>query len=464
MAIKRAQSEFSTLLAQHKELPFRILTGGDKGFLAEHDSFVFDCDGVLYSGSSLLPGVAAVIETLRERGARCLFVTNNSGKSRESMSAKLGKMGLCVSVEDCIPASFVTARVLKARGVEHAYVIGGDGLVDELRLAGIRVSSRETIPGTRSDEKYSESRFEEEETVDPTVSAVVVGMDASADIRAIALASLHLEEGAGSCIFVSTNSDAYDVVGGRRMPGNGCIVSAVATCCGRPPDITCGKPSADLAAYLMSTYALEPGRTCVVGDRMDTDIRLATEMQATGLLVLTGCTTAADAAAVDQSDPGCPDFVTSHLGALLEPGEVINEVGGAARSEADRVLDAFHEAAAVGDGDAYAALLSTSFVFLGTDATERWEREAFEAYARDRFLKGNTWEYRVLVRHTTKVSDDVIVFDESLHNSNLGICRSTGVLINERSGRGLKLAQYGLSLPIPNDMALSVAQEIVDWG
>ena len=56
------------------------------------------------------------------------------------------------------------------------------------------------------------------------------------------------------------------MVAGHRMPGNGCFVAAVATAAGRPPDAVCGKPAGDLAEYLRAEYALDPKRTCMVGD------------------------------------------------------------------------------------------------------------------------------------------------------------------------------------------------------
>ena len=61
MAIQRARAGLDELLAAKRALPFQILTGGDAAFLERHDAFVFDCDGVLYSGSELLDGAAAAV-------------------------------------------------------------------------------------------------------------------------------------------------------------------------------------------------------------------------------------------------------------------------------------------------------------------------------------------------------------------------------------------------------------------
>jgi len=61
-------------------------------------------------------------------------------------------------------------------------------------------------------------------------------------------------------------------------------------------------------------------------------------------------------------------------------------------------------------------------------------------------------------RHVASVAPGVFVFDEALDNDMLGRCRSSGVLVMEREA--LKLAQYNLSVPIPNDNVLDVVRSI----
>ena len=317
-AAKRQISTLGGIEAQRRvrnknRLPFTILDTAEKqrALLVDHDTFIFDCDGVLWSGSfGLLPDVAATLEELARLGKRCIFVTNNSARSREQYALKFGQLGLRVKVEQIVPSSYVAARWLKrARpDIKAAYVIGEAGVVEELEAAGIAVVRCES-----SD--FSEAAFATSEP-DERIGAVVVGADVSFSFAALAMASLCLEKLPG-CLFVATNSDPYDVVGGRRLPGNGCLVAAVAAACGRQPDVVCGKPSADLASYLSSTFSLDPKRTVVVGDRLDTDISLANSMGATALLVLTGVASYEEAAKAEARRPKCPDAVASHLGALL---------------------------------------------------------------------------------------------------------------------------------------------------
>ena len=57
------------------------------------DVFIFDCDGVIWKGDSLIPGVPEVLEKLRAAGKKIFFVTNNSTKSRKGYKAKFDSLG-----------------------------------------------------------------------------------------------------------------------------------------------------------------------------------------------------------------------------------------------------------------------------------------------------------------------------------------------------------------------------------
>jgi hydroxymethylpyrimidine pyrophosphatase-like HAD family hydrolase len=75
----------------------RYLTGKKeeiKEFLDKFDVFLFDCDGVLWSGDHLFPGTVETLEMLRSNGKQVVFVTNNSTKSRADYKKKLEKLGI----------------------------------------------------------------------------------------------------------------------------------------------------------------------------------------------------------------------------------------------------------------------------------------------------------------------------------------------------------------------------------
>jgi hypothetical protein len=120
-------------------------------------------------------------------------------------------------------------------------------------------------------------------------------------------------------------------------------------------------------------------------------------------------------------------------------------------AEIAAVLDGWHAAAASADEEKYFSYFAPEAVFLGTDPTERWTRDAFRQWSHPYFARGKAWSFRATARWITFSPDrSVAWFDESLDTPNLGPCRGSGVLVATPSG--WKIAQYNLSIPIPNDL------------
>lgn len=131
----------------------------------------------------------------------------------------------------------------------------------------------------------------------------------------------------------------------------------------------------------------------------------------------------------------------------------------AAEKSVAATLDALHSAASDADGDRYFALFAEEGVFLGTDATERWTVEQFKAYALPFFERGRGWTYTPTERHVYVSEDGTTAwFDERLENEGLGDTRGTGVLVL-RDG-DWKVAQYNLTIPVPNELASDLVARI----
>jgi len=148
---------------------------------------------------------------------------------------------------------------------------------------------------------------------------------------------------------------------------------------------------------------------------------------------------------------------------ILLPALAVLALPAAAQSPAEAavglVLDTFHEAASRADFETYFSLFAADAVFLGTDATERWDRGEFMAFTKPYFEQGHGWTYVPLERHITIGSDGVTAwFDERLQNDNLGECRGSGVLVWEDGA--WKVAQYNLTIPVPNALAGEVVKRI----
>ena len=114
------------------------------------------------------------------------------------------------------------------------------------------------------------------------------------------------------------------------------------------------------------------------------------------------------------------------------------------------ILDSWHKAAANAEFDNYFSYMTSNGVFIGTDATENWQLDAFKAFSKPYFDKGKAWSFTSLERNIyfDKSSQNTAWFDELL-DTQMKICRGSGVLIKE--GKNWKIAHYVLSMTIPND-------------
>lgn len=112
-------------------------------------------------------------------------------------------------------------------------------------------------------------------------------------------------------------------------------------------------------------------------------------------------------------------------------------------------LDSWHKAAADANYNDYFALMADDAVFIGTDATENWDKKAFQAYSKPHFDKGKAWNFTVLERHIYFDKTGKTAWFDELLNTQMKICRGSGVLV--KIGTEWKIKQYVLSMTIPNE-------------
>ncbi len=143
---------------------------------------------------------------------------------------------------------------------------------------------------------------------------------------------------------------------------------------------------------------------------------------------------------------------------LLPLGSTAYASGGP-RAHIEAVLDAFHQAASDANAERYFALMAKDAVFIGTDATEYWSKAAFQRFAAPYFDKGKGWTYVPTQRQVQLAVDgNTAWFHELLDNSSYGQCRGTGVMVLTQ--QGWRIAQYHLTIPMPNGLAKSLVKQI----
>ncbi len=117
-------------------------------------------------------------------------------------------------------------------------------------------------------------------------------------------------------------------------------------------------------------------------------------------------------------------------------------------------LDAWHKAAAEANYNSYFSMMADDAIFIGTDATENWNKTAFQAYAKPHFDKGRAWSFTALERHIYFDKTGKTAWFDELLNTQMKICRGSGVLV--KIGKEWKIKHYVLSMTIPNDNSSEV--------
>jgi ketosteroid isomerase-like protein len=120
------------------------------------------------------------------------------------------------------------------------------------------------------------------------------------------------------------------------------------------------------------------------------------------------------------------------------------------------MLDSFNRAAAKADYKAYFNFYTADAIFTGTDASERWDKAAFMAWAKPIFDKGSAWDFTALDRHIYFDSAGNLAWFDELLNTQMKICRGSGIVVKQDNE--WKVKQYILSLIVPNEQLDSIVK------
>jgi NagD protein len=204
--------------------------------------------------------------------------------------------------EEVITSAGVLGRHL-ARHAPHQrlYVIGEESLKDELRAQGLQVAEEKLDADPR-------------QAIDPAgIDAVVAAFDRTLDYRKLNTAYQALLAGAH---FYAANADKACPVPGGTIPDAGATLAYLEHLTGRAPELLAGKPSPLILEDALERLGLPAARCLMVGDRLETDMRMGQEAGIATALVLTGATSRAEALAAENP----PDYVLESLAEL--PGIV----------------------------------------------------------------------------------------------------------------------------------------------
>ncbi|KAG0364724.1 hypothetical protein BGZ54_007216 [Gamsiella multidivaricata] len=230
--------------------------------------------------------------------------------SRANYVKKFQKLGIEASEKDIFSSAFATAvylkEILKFPSDQKVYVIGESGIEDELREVGIQAIGLTEDNGTM----MNHSDFGQIEP-DATIGAVVCGFDLNLNYRKLAKAFMYLNNKKQNIHFILTNDDSTFPAPNGIFPGTGSLAQPLIHALKRQP-LVMGKPNKPMLDCFFSNYHTDPERTCMVGDRLDTDIDFGRNGNIATLMVLTGVNTEEEA--LDPNQPIKPSYIIQSFG------------------------------------------------------------------------------------------------------------------------------------------------------
>jgi len=246
--------------------------------LRGYQQVILDLDGCVWLGPNPIPGSLEAIEEIRAGGLGLAFVTNNSWLTAEDLVTKLWGIGVQASLADVVTVGGAMQHLLaETRYGRTAFVIGSEAMFRHVKDAGLRVMNGTDLA----------SRAE----------VVVVGATLDLTYDDIKNASLAVRRGAD---LLATGRDPTYPMPDGFWPGTGAILASVEAASGQTASIV-GKPEPQL--FFTALDRLGDGRSLVIGDRLDSDVAGAAKARLDAALVLTGDTSAEEAAVARKPKP-----------------------------------------------------------------------------------------------------------------------------------------------------------------
>ena len=230
--------------------------------------FALDMDGTVYLGTKWIEGAVDFLKAVEKAGKQYIFLTNNSSKGPENYVEKLAAMGLIVTKDRIVTSGQATISYLKKHYPgKRVYLLGNDLLQREFQEEGILLAEN-----------------------DPEV--VVTGFDTSLTYEKLCRVCDHVRAGLP---YIATHPDYNCPTEDGFIPDIGSFHELIHASAFRYPDHVVGKPSGDIMDYLAGRAGTSRAETAMVGDRLYTDVAAGVNNGYTGILVLSGEATLADA-------------------------------------------------------------------------------------------------------------------------------------------------------------------------
>ena len=228
--------------------------------------YIIDLDGTIYKGNAAFPDAPAFIDGLNKKNISYVFFTNCPEKSPQMTMERLQAMSI-----PALDGSVINSGVLAVE-----YIV---------KKSAKKLPVRVNILGSEYMKTYAESLGLTVTRENPDY--VLVAFSGSITIDEIQEACFQIRHGAR---YIATNPDeAIPAEEGLRFH-TGAIIDIIKNNVGAEP-LVVGKPSDHMREYFLSRFECRAEDICVIGDRLDTDMKFARNCGFCAYLMLSGMTT-----------------------------------------------------------------------------------------------------------------------------------------------------------------------------
>ncbi|MBQ6571265.1 MAG: HAD-IIA family hydrolase [Alistipes sp.] len=252
-----------------------------------------DMDGTIYMGMTLFDYTRPFLQRLRELGITYSFLTNNPSTSIADYLHKLEGMGIIATEEEMYTTALATIDYIRSHYPEarRLYLLGTPSMIGEFERAGFEATT---------------------DSADDRPDVVVVAFDKTLEYSRLCRAAWWVQQGLP---YIATNPDRVCPTDQPTVLVDcGSICKCIEHATGRQPDIVLGKPDPNMLTGVQSRYGVRPDEVAMVGDRIYTDIEMAHNAGAFGVLVLSGETTLE----IADEAPRQPDLIADSIEVLGE--------------------------------------------------------------------------------------------------------------------------------------------------
>jgi len=229
-----------------------------------------DLDGTIYNGSTLFPFTIPFLTKMNELGLNYSFLTNNPTKSATDYVSHFSEMGIRSKESDFYTSSQATIDFLHKYhpNYKKLFILGTPSMIKEFENAG--------FVSTTDNEK-------------DIPDAVLVSFDKTLVYSRLCRAAWWISN---NLPYFATNPDKVCPTDEKIVLVDcGSICEALWYATNRRPDLVVGKPDPKMLKGIMDLYNLKEDEVVMIGDRVYTDIAMAYNAHALGVLVLSGETT-----------------------------------------------------------------------------------------------------------------------------------------------------------------------------